>query len=72
MVSFTTEVVVAATFNTDLLEREGELLGEDGLWSNISVINAPGLKPSQSSILCKKLEYYSEDSMLTNTWKSNL
>lgn len=39
MVSFPTEVVVAATFNTDLLEREGELLAkmDYGLTSVLSM-----------------------------------
>ena len=38
-----TEPVVAATFNKELVEREGELFGEDGLWSNANSIAAPGL-----------------------------
>lgn len=66
MATFPTEVVVAATFNTNLLEREGELLGEDGLWSNISVINAPGLNLHRAVYCARNFEYYSEDSMLTN------
>ncbi|MBQ6411439.1 MAG: hypothetical protein IJI16_05780, partial [Atopobiaceae bacterium] len=33
MATMPTEPVVAATFNKTLIQREGELLGEDGLWS---------------------------------------
>ncbi|MFR5152732.1 MAG: hypothetical protein ACLTER_27220 [Ruminococcus sp.] len=43
MSSMPTEPVVAATFNKELVEREGELFGEDGLWSNANSIAAPGL-----------------------------
>ena len=37
MSSMPTEPVVAATFNKELVEREGELFGEDGLWSNANL-----------------------------------
>ena len=41
MATMPTEPIVAATFNKDLVEREGELLGEDGLWANESSLFAP-------------------------------
>ena len=61
-----TEPVVAATFNKDLVTREGELLGEDGLWSNVSAIMAPGLNNHRATYCSRNHEYYSEDPMLTN------
>ncbi|MCD7919907.1 MAG: glycoside hydrolase family 3 C-terminal domain-containing protein [Clostridiales bacterium] len=61
-----TEPVVAATFNTELVEREGELFGEDGLWSNEVSLFAPGLNLHRTPYNARNHEYYSEDSMLTN------
>lgn len=61
-----TEPVVAATFNKELVEREGEILGEESLWCNIPSIMAPGLNLHRNSYNGRNHEYYSEDSMLTN------
>lgn len=61
-----TEPIVASTFNKELVEREGEILGEISLWSNIPSIMAPGLTLHRSPYCARNHEYYSEDSMLTN------
>ncbi len=61
-----TEPVVAATFNQELVEREGELFGEDSLWSNVTGIMAPGLNIHRATYNSRNHEYYSEDAMLTN------
>lgn len=61
-----TEPVVAATFNQELVEREGELMGEDSLWSNACSIFGPGLNNHRATYCSRNHEYYSEDSMLTN------
>ena len=66
MAVFPTEPVVAATFNKELVEREGELMGEQGLWANESSIFGPGLNLHRSPYCARNHEYYSEDSMLTN------
>lgn len=65
-----TEPVVAATFNYDLVLREGELLGEDGLWANVSGIQGPGLNLHAAAYCGRAHEYYSEDAMLTNRMAS--
>ena len=65
MATMPTEPVVAATFNKALIEREGELLGEDGLYSKESAIFAPGLNLHRSVYCARNHEYYSEDSVLT-------
>ena len=65
MATMPTEPVVAATFNKELIEREGELLGEDGLYSKESSIFAPGLNLHRSVYCARNHEYYSEDSVLT-------
>ena len=66
MPTMPTEPVVAATFNVDLVEREGELFGEDSLWSNACSIFGPGLNNHRATYCSRNHEYYSEDSMLTN------
>ena len=60
-----TEPVVAATFNKELIQREGELLGEDGLYSKESSIFGPGLNLHRSVYCARNHEYYSEDSVLS-------
>lgn len=66
MSSMPTEPVVAAAFNKELAEREGELFGEDGLWANVNSIAGPGLNLHRSPYCSRNHEYYSEDAMLTN------
>lgn len=61
-----TEPIVAATFNKELVEREGELFGEDGLWANLHQIAGPGLNLHRTPYCARNHEYYSEDAMLTN------
>ena len=61
-----TEPVAAATFNQALIEREGELLGEESLWSNDASIIGPGMNLHRSPYCARNHEYYSEDPMLTN------
>lgn len=66
MSSMPTEPVVAATFNKELVEREGQLFGEDSLWANANSIAAPGLNLHRAPYCSRNHEYYSEDAMLTN------
>ena len=61
-----TAPVVAATFNKDLIEREGEMLGEESLWSNDASIIGPGLNLHRSPYCARNHEYFSEDPMLSN------
>ena len=67
-----TEPVVAATFNPELVRREGELFGEDGLWTNISGVLGPGVNLHTAAYCGRAHEYYSEDAMLTNRMASEL
>ncbi len=66
MSSMPTEPVVAATFNKELAEQEGELFGEDSLWANANSIAAPGMNIHRAPYCSRNHEYYSEDAMLTN------
>jgi len=61
-----TEPVIASTYNTELLEREGQLLGEESLWANDASLLGPGLNLHRSPYCARNHEYYSEDPMLTN------
>ena len=70
MAEMPTEPVVAATFNQEMAEREGELIGEDGIWANISGLNAPGANLHTVAYCGRAHEYYSEDPMLTNRMAS--
>jgi beta-glucosidase len=61
-----TEPVLAASFNQDLLEEQGELFGTDSLWCNSTILWGPGLNTHRTPYNGRNHEYYSEDSMLTN------
>ncbi len=65
MATMPTEPIVAATFNKELAQREGELFGEDALWANISSIFAPGVNLHRNPYCARNHEYYSEDPVLT-------
>jgi beta-glucosidase len=67
-----TEPVVASTFNPELVRREGELFGEDGLWTNISGLLGPGVNLHTAVYCGRAHEYYSEDAMLTNRMAAEL
>lgn len=66
MATMPTEPVVAATFNHDLVRREGEILGEMGLWAKEGSIIGPGVNLHRNPYNGRNHEYYSEDSQLTN------
>ncbi|MBQ9361118.1 MAG: glycoside hydrolase family 3 C-terminal domain-containing protein [Lachnospiraceae bacterium] len=61
-----TEPVVAATWNTELVKRQGELYGEAALWSKETGIIAPGMNLHRVPYNARNHEYYSEDAMLTS------
>ena len=63
---YAAEAVVASTFNKDLAEEQGNLFGEDSLWSNISMQFAPGTNLMRTPYNGRNGEYYSEDPMITN------
>jgi len=65
------EVVLASTWNTELVEKMGECLGEEALWGNensgssYNAIYAPGANIHRSPFGGRNGEYYSEDSFLS-------
>jgi beta-glucosidase len=64
------EVLLACTFNKDLLLEWGELIGNDGLWSGNWLIWGVGSNIHRSSYNGRNFEYYSEDPMICNYMSS--
>lgn len=74
---FSSEPMIAATFNDALLYQMGEIIGEQGLWGNSTVSNgivynytgwyAPGMNIHRSPFDSRVTEYYSEDPFLTGS-----
>ena len=60
------EPMTAATFDKELIERQGEMYGEDMMWSRNPIIWAPGMNLHRTPFNSRNHEYYSEDPMLTN------
>ncbi len=66
MTSFPTEPMAAASRNRELVERQGQLMGEDGLWAKESIIIAPGVNLHRTVYCARNHEYYSEDPVVVN------
>lgn len=61
---FPIEMLVACSWNVDLAQRLGELVGEDGLMAKVAGWYAPGLNTHRSPFNGRNYEYYSEDPCL--------
>ena len=57
--------ILAATFNLDLIEEVGRLVGEDALWAGYAGIYGTGLNLHRTPYAGRVFEYFSEDSLLT-------
>ena len=60
-----TEVVMASTWNVELMEKMGELIGEDSIGAGITGWYAPGANIHRSPYSGRNFEYYSEDGFLS-------
>lgn len=79
---FSSEPMIASTFNEDLLYRMGEVIGEQGLWGNSTAEGgmvysytgwyAPGMNIHRSPFDSRFSEYYSEDPFLTGSLAANV
>ena len=59
------EVVMASTWNVKMLERLGELFGEDSIKAGVAGVYGPGANIHRSPYSGRNFEYYSEDSTLS-------
>ena len=59
------EVVMASTWNEELMERMGELIGEDSIGAGVTGWYAPGANIHRSPYSGRNFEYYSEDGFLS-------
>lgn len=64
------EVLLACTFNKELLQKWGELMGNDGLISGNWLIWGTAANIHRSAYNGRNFEYYSEDAMLSNYMSS--
>ena len=63
--AFTSEDVMAATFNLDLMYRVGNIIGNDCLAADVSCLYGPGANIHRMPYGGRNFEYYSEDGFLS-------
>ena len=63
--SFPCETVIACTFNTDLVEAFGRVIGKELYDNNIDFWAAPGVNLHRNPLSGRNSEYYSEDPFLS-------
>ena len=63
--AFTSEDVMAATFNTDLMTEIGRIIGNNCLNANIACLYGPGNNIHRTPYGGRNFEYYSEDGFLS-------
>lgn len=68
---YTSEDVMAATFNIDLIEELGRCIGEDCLAMGYSGLYGPGINMHRTAYSGRNFEYYSEDPFLAGTICAN-
>lgn len=65
--AFTSEDVMAATFNTELLYEVGRVIGNDCLTAGVACLYGPGNNTHRTPYGGRNFEYYSEDGFLAGT-----
>lgn len=64
---YTSEDVMAATFNVELMEDVGRCIGEDCLGMGYSGLYGPGVNMHRTPYSGRNFEYYSEDPFVSGT-----
>lgn len=64
-ITYPSNSLVAATYNTDLIEEYGRTWGEDCLWAGYSGLYGPACNIHRGSYGGRAFEYYSEDPLLS-------
>ncbi len=62
--AFPTEIVLASTFNKDLMTRRGELMAEECLYLGMMENWMPGVNLHRTPFGGRNFEYYSEDAVM--------
>lgn len=63
--AYTTEVVLASTWNVELAEKMGVAVGNEALFSGVSGWYAPGANTHRTPFSGRNFEYMSEDAVLS-------
>ena len=61
---FPCELILASTFNKDLMQRRGELMGEEAMYLGMAQDWMPGANLHRTPFGGRNFEYYSEDSVM--------
>ena len=64
---YTSEDVMAATFNVDLINDVGRCIGEDCLAMGYSGLYGPGINMHRTAYCGRNFEYYAEDPFIAGT-----
>ncbi len=64
--ALTSEDVLAATFNKQLVEEMGDIVGEDCLAAQVAFLYGPGANTHRTPYGGRNFEYYSEDGYLSS------
>lgn len=67
LMSYPSEVVIASTWNKDLVREFGRIVGQEGLQAGLSGWYAPGLNIHRSPFSGRNFEYFSEDPTLSGS-----
>lgn len=63
--ALTSEDVMAATFNKELVYEIGKVIGEDCLAAEVAILYGPGANIHRTAYSGRNFEYYSEDAFLS-------
>ncbi|QFJ55185.1 glycoside hydrolase family 3 protein [Pseudobutyrivibrio xylanivorans] len=63
-IGFPAEEVLAATWNVDLANEMGQIVGEQGLFNGFNGWYAPAMNTHRNAFAGRNYEYYSEDGLL--------
>lgn len=61
---FPCENILAATFNKELMQRRGELMGEEAMYLGLAEVWMPGVNLHRTPFGGRNFEYYSEDAVM--------
>lgn len=63
--AFPCQLILASTFNKDLMLRRGELMGEEAMYLGMAQVWMPGANLHRTPFAGRNFEYYSEDGIMT-------